>query len=46
MTAISSCGMALMTSLSKNDVMHPHVLIWLPVVACFALAGYLIPKNL
>ena len=36
----------LMTSLSKNDVMHPHVLIWLPVVACFALAGYLIPKNL
>ena len=36
----------LMTSMSKSDMVHPHVLIWLPVVACFALAGYLIPKNL
>ena len=36
----------LMMSLSKNDALHPYVLIWLPVVLCFALASYLIPKNL
>ena len=36
----------LMTSMAKNDVLHPHVLIWLPVFICFILAGRLIPKNL
>ncbi|MBQ6341315.1 MAG: LptF/LptG family permease [Kiritimatiellae bacterium] len=36
----------LMTSLSKNYVVHPEILIWLPVVLCFALAARLIPKNL
>ena len=36
----------LMTSLSKNYSVHPEILIWLPVVLCFALAARLIPKNL
>jgi len=36
----------LMTSMAKNDVVRPYVLIWLPVVICFILAGRLIPKNL
>ncbi len=36
----------LMTSLSKNFVVHPEYLIWLPVVMCLALAAWLIPKNL
>ncbi len=36
----------LMTSMAKNDAVQPYVLIWLPVLACFGLAGYLIPKNL
>ena len=36
----------LMTSMSKNYAVHPYVLIWLPVVACFALASWLVPKNL
>lgn len=36
----------LMTSVAKNDALHPYVLIWLPVIVCFALASYLIPKNL
>ena len=36
----------LMTSLSKNYHVHPECLIWLPVLACLALAAYLIPKNL
>lgn len=36
----------LMTSLSKNFAAQPHLLIWLPVAACLALASYLIPKNL
>lgn len=36
----------LMTSLSRNYAVHPYILIWLPVVACGALAAYLIPKNL
>ena len=36
----------LMTSVAKNDALHPYVLIWLPVIVCFALASHLIPKNL
>ena len=36
----------LMTSMSKDYAVHPYVLIWLPVVACFALASWLVPKNL
>lgn len=36
----------LMTSLEKNYAVRPDLLIWLPVVLCVALAGYLIPKNL
>lgn len=36
----------LMTSLSKNFAAQPHILIWLPVAACLALAAYLIPRNL
>ena len=36
----------LMTSLSKQYAVHPECLIWLPVALCFALASYLIPKNL
>ena len=36
----------LMTSMAKNPAALPHVLIWLPVALCGALAAYLIPKNL
>ena len=36
----------LTTNLSKNFAVHPECLIWLPVLVCVALAGYLIPKNL
>ena len=36
----------LMSSLSKNFRAEPEILIWLPVVACLALAAYLVPKNL
>lgn len=36
----------LMTSMSRNYAVHPYVLIWLPVAACFALASWLVPKNL
>ena len=36
----------LMTSLEKVYTVRPDALIWLPVVLCVALAGYLIPKNL
>lgn len=36
----------LMSSLSKNFKAQPEFLIWLPVLACFLLASYLIPKNL
>jgi len=36
----------LMSSLSKNFRAEPEMLIWLPVVACLALASYLVPKNL
>ena len=36
----------LMTSMSRNYGAHPEILIWLPVVACGALASLLIPKNL
>ncbi len=36
----------LMLSMQKNFAIHPEFLIWLPVVACFALAAYLMPKNL
>ena len=36
----------LMTSMDKSYAVRPDLLIWLPVVICAALAGYLIPKNL
>ena len=36
----------LMTSMDKSYAVRPDLLIWLPVVLCAALAGYLIPKNL
>jgi len=36
----------LVRSLDKYDWAHPYVLIWIPVVACGALAAVLIPKNL
>lgn len=36
----------LMSSLSKNFRAQPEFLIWIPVVACLALASYLVPKNL
>lgn len=36
----------LMTSLSRDYALHPHIFIWLPVVVCAALASYLVPKNL
>ena len=36
----------LMSSLSKNFRAEPEILIWLPVVACLALAAFLVPKNL
>ena len=38
--------MILMLALQKNFAIHPEILIWLPVALCFALAAYLIPKNL
>lgn len=36
----------LMTSMDRSYAVRPDLLIWLPVVLCAALAGYLIPKNL
>lgn len=36
----------LMSSLSKNFRAQPEFLIWIPVLACFMLASYLVPKNL
>lgn len=36
----------LMSNLSKNFRAQPEFLIWIPVLACLALASYLIPKNL
>ncbi len=36
----------LTTSMDKSYAVRPDLLIWLPVVLCAALAGYLIPKNL
>lgn len=36
----------LMSSLSKDFRAQPEFLIWIPVVACLALASYLVPKNL
>ncbi|MBR1920655.1 MAG: LptF/LptG family permease [Kiritimatiellae bacterium] len=36
----------LMLSLQKNYSIHPEMLIWLPVAACFALAACLVPRNL
>ena len=36
----------LMLSAQKNFAMRPDILIWLPVPACFAIASYLVPKNL
>lgn len=35
-----------MTSMDKTYSVRPDLLIWLPVVFCIVLAGYLIPKNL
>jgi len=32
--------------LQKNPAFYPHLIIWLPVAICFALATFLIPKNL
>ena len=36
----------LMLSAQKNFAIRPDILIWLPVPACFAIASYLVPKNL
>ena len=36
----------LMLSAQKNFAIRPDLLIWLPVPACFAIASYLVPKNL
>ena len=36
----------LVSSISKNFRAEPEFLIWLPVLACLALASYLVPKNL
>ena len=36
----------LMLSLQKSYAIHPEALIWLPVVACFALAAWFVRKNL
>jgi len=36
----------LMLSMQKNFAIHPEFLIWIPVAACFAIASYLVPKNL
>ena len=36
----------LMLSLQKNYAIHPEWLIWLPVLACFALAARFTRKNL
>ncbi len=36
----------LMLSMQKNFMLHPEYLIWLPVLACFVIAAYLMPKNL
>ncbi len=36
----------LFRSLDKVPEIQPYVLLWVPVVACMALAAYLIPKNL
>jgi lipopolysaccharide export system permease protein len=33
-------------SLEKDFRFHPELLMWLPVLACGALAARLIPKNL
>ena len=36
----------LIHSLDKYDWVHPYALLWIPVVACWALAAILIPRNL
>lgn len=36
----------LSNSLDKYPACQPHVVVWLPVVACGVLAAFLIPKNL
>ena len=36
----------LMLSIQKSFALHPEILLWLPVMACFVLAAYLMPKNL
>jgi len=38
--------MLLADSNREMAFVYPHLLIWLPVLACFGLAAYLIPKNL
>ena len=32
-------------AISKNAALHPWLLLWMPVLVCFVLAAYLIPKN-
>ncbi len=32
-------------AIRKEAGLYPYVLVWLPVVLCFAIAGWLIPKN-
>ena len=36
----------LMLSLEEAFVLHPHYIIFLPVLVCFALAARLLPKNM
>ena len=36
----------LANELQRNPSLYPHILIWLPVGLCLALAAVLIPKNL
>lgn len=36
----------LMLSMQKNYSLRPDILVWLPVVACFALSAHFVRKNL
>ena len=38
--------MMLMLSLQKSYSIHPEYLMWLPVIACFALAARFVRKHL
>ena len=38
--------MMLGMSLSRNYFAYPHLLVWIPVAGCAALAAWLVPKNL